>query len=63
MPRRDLIVINLQTGDTVHSLTITGVIQELFDVRTIHGALAPMAIGFQNDEIRRLISVETDERL
>lgn len=59
-PRCGLIVINLQTGDVVHSLSITGVIKELYDVAVIQGVQTPMAIGFQNDEIRRMISIETD---
>ena len=62
-PRSGLIVINLQTGDTVHSLTITGIIEELFDVVALQGVQMSMAIGFQNDEIRRMISIETDEPL
>ncbi len=60
-PGCGLIVIDLKTGDAVHSLTITGIIEELFDVSTISNVRAPMAIGFRNDEIRRLISIETDE--
>lgn len=62
-PRCGLVVIDLQTGDAVHSLTITGIIEELYDVSAISNVQAPMAIGFQNDEIRRMISIETDEPL
>ena len=51
-PRCGLVVIDLQTGDAVHSLTITGIIEELYDVSAISNVQAPMAIGFQNDEIR-----------
>jgi uncharacterized protein (TIGR03032 family) len=56
--RCGLQVIDLRTGDTVHWLTITGAIQELFDVAAIPGALRPSMIGFKSDEIRRVISVE-----
>jgi len=58
-PRSGLIVVDLRTGDVVHSLRITGIIEELYDVATIANVRNPMAIGFKNDEIRRMISIET----
>ena len=62
-PRSGLIVVNLQNGDIVHSLTVAGIVEELFDVAAIEGVQTPMAIGFQNDEIRRMVSIETHEHL
>ena len=56
-PRCGILIIDLRTGDIVHSIRITGAIKELYDVVMIPGATRPMAIGFRNDEIRRLISV------
>ena len=50
-------VIDLRTGDTVHWLRIEGVVQELYDVVVLHDCQRPMAIGFQTDEIRRVISI------
>lgn len=56
-PRCGILIIDLRTGDIVHSIRITGAIKELYDVVMIPGAIRPMAIGFRNDEIRRLISI------
>ena len=56
-PRCGLGVIDLGSGDLVHTLRIEGVIAELYDVAVIPGVRRPMAIGFRSDEIRRVISV------
>ncbi len=56
--RSGLFIINLQTGDIVHSLKLEGVVEELYDVVVLEKHLLPMAIGFKTDEIRRMISVE-----
>lgn len=55
--RCQLQVIDLTSGDVVHSLRIEGVVSELYDVVVLRGVRRPMALGFQSDEIRRLISV------
>jgi uncharacterized protein (TIGR03032 family) len=57
MPRCGLMVIDLRTGDAVHSLRIEGVVNELYDVAVIPQVRRPMAIGFRSDEIRRMIHV------
>jgi uncharacterized protein (TIGR03032 family) len=57
-PRCGLLVIDLRSGDIVHSLHIEGVISELYDVVTLPGVRRPMAIGFRTDEIRRVVTVE-----
>ncbi|MBE7381224.1 MAG: TIGR03032 family protein [Leptolyngbya sp. SIO1E4] len=62
MPRCGLGVIDLRSGDLVHTLRIEGVIAELYDVAVIPGVRRPMAIGFRNDEIRRVLSVGEPER-
>ena len=56
-PRCGLQVIDLRTGDTVHWLRIDGIVEELYDVVTLPGCVRPMAIGFQSDEIRRVITI------
>jgi uncharacterized protein (TIGR03032 family) len=58
VPRCGLNVIDLRTGDVVHWARFEGTIQELYDVSVLPQCKRPMAIGFQNDEIRRAISVE-----
>ncbi len=53
-----LLVVDLTTGETVHSLKIDGVVEELYDVAALAGVSRPMTVGFQNDDIRRVISIE-----
>ncbi len=55
--RCGLMVIDLRSGDIVHSLNIDGVVEELYDVVVLPRIRRPMAIGFRNDEIRRVISI------
>jgi uncharacterized protein (TIGR03032 family) len=57
-PRCGLLVIDLRSGDIVHSLRIDGVILELYDIVALPGVRRPMAIGLHTDEIQRVISVE-----
>jgi len=52
-----LLVIDLSTGEPVHWLRISGTIEELYDVAVIPDVTRPMAIGLQNDEINRLITI------
>ncbi len=56
-PRCGILIINLTTGDIVHSLNIEGCVIELFDVVVLPNKLTPMAIGFRNEEIRRVITI------
>ena len=56
-PRCGLGVVDLRSGDLVHTLRIEGIINELYDVAVIPGVRRPMAIGFRSDEIRRTISI------
>jgi uncharacterized protein (TIGR03032 family) len=57
-PRCGLFVVDLRSGDVVHSLTITGVVRELYDVVTLPGVQMPSALGFKTEEIRRTITIE-----
>ncbi|BAY80178.1 hypothetical protein NIES25_66660 (plasmid) [Nostoc linckia NIES-25] len=56
-PRCGLLVIDLRSGDLVHSLRLQGVVSELYDVVALPGVRRPMAIGFRSDEIRRMVTV------
>jgi len=56
-PRCGLMVIDLRTGDCVHSLQIEGIVEELYDVAVIPNRRTPMAIGIKGDEIRRVLHV------
>jgi len=55
--RCGLFVVDLTTGDIVHSLRVEGVVEELYDVVVLPKARMPAAIGIKSDEIRRVISV------
>ncbi|MBR8827612.1 MAG: TIGR03032 family protein [Gomphosphaeria aponina SAG 52.96 = DSM 107014] len=55
-PRCGLLVIDLRSGDIVHWLRIEGVFAELYDVAILPGKKRPMAYGFKNNEIRRVIT-------
>lgn len=55
--RCGVLVIDLRSGDLVHSLRMEGVVSELYDVAVLPGVQRPMAIGFQNEEIRRVITM------
>ena len=55
-PQCGLMVIDLQTGQTLHWLCFQEVIEELFDVVVLPGISQPQAIGLQGDEIQRLVT-------
>lgn len=61
--RCGVLVIDLRSGDIVHSLRIEGVVSELYDLAVLPGVKQAMAIGFQNDEIRRVMSIGEAESL
>ena len=50
-------VIDLKTGDAVHSLTLDGVVEELYDVITLKGVNRPQLVGIRNEEICRILRV------
>ena len=56
-PRCGIGVIDLRSGDLVHTLRIEGAVSELYDVVSIPAVQRPMAIGVRSDEIRRVISM------
>jgi uncharacterized protein (TIGR03032 family) len=57
-PRCGVYVIDTRTGDIVHWLRIQGVVNELYDVIVLPKLARPSMIGFRNQEIRRVVSVE-----
>ena len=59
-PRCGIMVVDLRSGDVVHWLRIEGVVRELYDVAVLPGRRNPSLIGFRSDEIRRVISFETE---
>ncbi|MEL7038495.1 MAG: TIGR03032 family protein [Cyanobacteria bacterium J06592_8] len=53
-----LMVIDLRTGQIVNWLRLEGIITELYDVQVLPGVQRPMALGFQTDEINRLLTLD-----
>ncbi len=60
-PRCGLIIIDLQTGDTIAWLRIEDVVRELFDVAVLPGVRNPALIGFLTNEIQQVISIDESE--
>lgn len=56
-------IIDLTTGETAHWLRIDGVVSELYDVAVLAGVQRPMALGFKNDDIQRLITAAGERPL
>jgi uncharacterized protein (TIGR03032 family) len=57
-PRCSVLIINIDTGDIVHTLTFDSHITELYDVAFIPGVRRPMHLGFHSSEIRQFITVD-----
>ena len=55
--RCGLLVIDLRSGDIVHSLRLEGIVEELYDVVVIPKIRRPMIIGFKTEEVRRIITM------
>tara|TARA_R110002095_G_scaffold156775_1_gene136152 strand:- start:981 stop:2054 length:1074 start_codon:yes stop_codon:yes gene_type:complete len=55
--RCGLQVIDLNTGDVVHSVRIEGIVTELYDVVALPNVVRPMALGFKSDEIQHVLSM------
>jgi uncharacterized protein (TIGR03032 family) len=56
--RCGLIVVDIETGDTVAWVRLEGVVRELYDVALLAGVRQPSALGFLTEEIHRVISID-----
>jgi uncharacterized protein (TIGR03032 family) len=56
--RCGLYVVELKTGSTPHWLNFEGIVSELYDVITLANIKRPSMIGFRNDQIRRIITLD-----
>lgn len=56
-------VIDLRSGDIVHSIKISGIVEELYDVIALQGVFRPMALGTKTDEICRVLTLGDSGRL
>jgi uncharacterized protein (TIGR03032 family) len=57
-PRCGIYLIDLRSGDVVHSIGIGGIVTELYDVAVIPGVRQPAMVGLDSEEQKRTISVE-----
>ena len=58
-PQCGLQVIDLETGTIAHWLRLNGeLVTELYDTVVLPGVRQPMAVGFQTNEIERLVLIE-----
>lgn len=56
--RCGLLVVDLRIGAVAHTLTIRGVVRELYDVVLLPGVRTPSALGFRTEEIRRTVTLD-----
>jgi uncharacterized protein (TIGR03032 family) len=59
-PRCMIQVIDLASGAPAHWLALGGVVRELYDIACLPGLRTPMAVGFAQDQINRLIGRGAD---
>jgi uncharacterized protein (TIGR03032 family) len=53
-------VINLRTGDAEHFVRVEGMVNEIYDVAVLPGAVRPVALGFKTNEIQQMIAVDVE---
>ncbi|MEO1374142.1 MAG: TIGR03032 family protein [Cyanobacteria bacterium J06635_10] len=58
-PRCGLMAIDLTSGAVVEWLNLSGEITELYDIQVLENVRRPMALGFQTDEISRLLTLDS----
>jgi uncharacterized protein (TIGR03032 family) len=56
-PRCGLQIVDLQSGQAVHWVRISGVVSELYDVAFLLGVRRPSAAGFKGDDINRILTM------
>jgi|TARA_B110000902_G_scaffold256843_1_gene324170 uncharacterized protein (TIGR03032 family) len=57
--RSGVLVVDLKTGGIVHALYAEGFVSELYDVVVLPNVKRPSMIGFKNDQIKRVLSIES----
>jgi len=58
-----LMTINIHSGEIVHSLFLDKPIEELFDVVVLPNVARPMSLGFQDEDIERLVTFPSSNGL
>lgn len=57
-PRAGLYFIDLKSGDTIHSVTLGGLVTELYDVAVLKGIRQPAGLGPTSEDVRRTLSID-----
>ena len=52
--------VDLKTGVLVHSMTVGGIVEELYDVLMLPCVQRHFALGFKTDDTRRVINIEEE---
>ncbi|WP_338790089.1 TIGR03032 family protein [Bernardetia sp. MNP-M8] len=60
-PKCGVFVVDINTGEIIHSLESEGEIVELYDVQVLPNTKRPSAIDLQTDDIARFIAIEEDD--
>ena len=55
-----LYMIDTDTGVVAHRIELEGVVEELYDVVVIPDVATPTVLGFRNDDIANIITIETE---
>src|SRR6185295_15151443 len=56
--RCGIAIVDLEQGTLVHWLWLSGFVHEIYDVIALPGVTRPMALGFQNDQIQLVLTIE-----
>jgi uncharacterized protein (TIGR03032 family) len=56
VPQCGIMAIDITTGQVVHWLHLGGIVEELYDIVILPGVCRPQSLGFQNEDIERLIN-------
>ena len=55
--RCGLYVVDIARGDVIHSVTVEGIVTELYDVAVLPGVRKPSMVGLNSEEQKRTISI------
>jgi hypothetical protein len=57
-PRCGFLIVDLKTGEIIHWVRLEGEVTELYDLQILPGVKRPQALGFKNDDISKIITLD-----
>ncbi len=60
-PKCGIFIVDINTGEIIHSLEAEGEIVELYDVQVLPNTKRPLALDLKTDDITRFIAIEGDD--